>query len=324
MSYAIAVLAAVVGLAGDDPTIVEQLQAEAKALQSTVETPLARAFLDATAKLPPGEARVVFRERGKTCYTEEEAMQLPEAEHAALERLEIDDGTYYTTKYGSPLAYVRTLEIDGKAGLESVEGKRVADFGYGTVGHLRLLAGLGADARGVDVDPFLRALYSQRQDQGPLGKGRVTLVDGHWPGTTAVRTEIGDGIRLFTSKNTLKRGYIHPEREVDPRRLVHLGVSDEEFCRAVYESLEPGGLFVIYNLSPAQNPPDKPYKPWADGRCPFERELLEKIGFEIVAFDVEDHGAARSMARALRWHEGENGMDPERDLFAHYTVMRKP
>ena len=78
---------------------------------------------------------------------------------------------------------------------------------------------------------------------------------------------------LVLSKNTLKRGYIHPERPTEDRKLIKLGVDDRAFVQAVYDMLEPGGLFLIYNLCPAQAPPDQPYIPWADGRCPFDRRL---------------------------------------------------
>jgi len=54
----------------------------------------------------------------------------------------------------------------------SVDGKRILDFGYGTVGHLRLLASLGADMVGVEVDPLLRALYSAPGDQGAIARAR--------------------------------------------------------------------------------------------------------------------------------------------------------
>ena len=50
--------------------------------------------------------------------------------------------SYYTTKYGSPLAYSRPIDLLGQAGLQDVSGRKILDFGYGTVGHLRLLAGM--------------------------------------------------------------------------------------------------------------------------------------------------------------------------------------
>jgi hypothetical protein len=132
---------------------------------------------------------------------------------------------------------------------------------------------------------------------------------------------VGGGYDVFVSKNTLKRGYIHPEQQVDPRMLVHLRVDDETYVRAVFDLLKPGGFALIYNLSPAPAKEGEPYKPWADGRSPFTRELYERVGFAVVAFDLDDSAAAREMGKALGWAEG---MDLEKDLFGTYTLLRKP
>jgi hypothetical protein len=192
-----------------------------------------------------------------------------------------------------------------------------------------MLASLGADAVGVDVDTLLPALYSRPEDTGeihggPGPTGRVTLVHGQFPADEEVNRKIGEGYDLFISKNTLKNGYLHPERPADPKRLLHLGVDDEAFVRALFRILKPGGQVMIYNLYPAQAPPDKPYIPWADGRCPFPRSLWESAGFTVVAFDVNDDDAARAMAHALGWDAGEGAMDLRKDLFALYTIVEKP
>src|SRR5262249_53062441 len=155
---------------------------------------------------------------------------------------------------------------------------RILDFGYGTIGHLRLLAGLGAEVTGVDVDPMLRALYSAPEDQGIVKsrrgrEGRLRLIDGQFPADKTVKTLVGEGYDLIISKNTLKRGYVHPERPVDPRRLLGLGVADDTFVKALYDALKPGGRVMIYNICPAPSPPGQPYKNWADGRCPFAKEV---------------------------------------------------
>ncbi|MCB9645114.1 MAG: hypothetical protein H6730_00735 [Deltaproteobacteria bacterium] len=115
----------------------------------------------------------------------------------------------------------------------------------------------------------------------------------------------------------LKRGYIHPEQEVDPNKLVHLGVEDAAFLQAVQEALRPGGLFLIYNICPPPNAPGKPYVPWADGRSPFSKAALEAAGFEVLAFDVDDNGPMRRMGKLLDWP------DVDRDFFAEYTLARK-
>ena len=149
----------------------------------------------------------------------------------------------------------------------------------------------------------------------------VKLVFGQFPAEAATVSEVGTGYDVFISKNTLKRGYIHPEQQVDPRMLVHLRVDDETFVHAMFDLLKPGGFALIYNLCPPPAEPGKPYIPWADGRSPFPRELYERIGFAVVAFDLDDTAAAREMGKALGWGES---MDLEKDLFGTYTLVRKP
>ena len=138
-----------------------------------------------------------------------------------------------------------------------------------------------------------------------------------------VAVEVGEKFDLFISKNTLKNGYIHPAQPVNPRMLVHLGVDDTSYVRAIARILKPGGFAMIYNLSPAPAPPDKPYIPWADGRCPFPRELWEAEGFRVIEFDRDDGPAARAIGHALGWDQGSRPMDLEKDLFAHWTLVRK-
>jgi hypothetical protein len=165
-------------------------------------------------------------------------------------------------------------------------------------------------------------MYADRD--GAFGSGTLRTVDGRWPTDGSVRAAVGDGYDLFVAKNVLKRGYIHPARPVSPKLTIKLGVDDEAFLRAVFALLEPGGRMMIYNLAPAPSPPDKPYVPWSDGHSPFARELFERVGFRVIAFDVDDTTAARAMARALGWDRGPDAMDLEHGLFALYTVVQRP
>ncbi|HKQ49846.1 MAG TPA: hypothetical protein VJZ71_17360 [Phycisphaerae bacterium] len=303
------------------------IRAEARAAVKLVQTELARSFLAAADDLSPPTPRTIYRDQKRKYITAAQFAALPAGEQKDLSPIEVTEDLYYTTKYGTPLAYVRPLEILGREGVKSFARTRTLDFGYGGIGPPRLFALLGADAVGVDVDPLLPVLYSQSEDQGPVrdrdGKiaGRVTLLHGHWPGDEKVRKAAGNGFDLILSKNTLKNGYLHPERPVDKRMLVDLGVSEEEFVKALFDSLRPGGHVMIYNISPAPAPPDKPYIPWADGRCPFPRKMLEAAGFRVLKFDEDDSKAVREMARAFGWDTGEHPMDLENDLFAHYTLL---
>lgn len=308
---------------------LKTFQAEAVSVRPLVKSRLARSFLDAVDHLPVPPARSLYQDAEKRYILPDDVVWQSEEQKARLVPKPVTDELYYCTKYGTPLAYVRMIDLLGQAGVDDVKGKRILDYGYGTVGHLRLLASIGAEAVGVDVDPFLAALYCREDDQGKItvdGKeaGRIALVNGRWPGDKTAALRVGGKYDLIISKNTLKNGYIHPEREVDKRMLIDLGVSEEKFVKALYDALRPGGHLMIYNICPAPAPPDKPYIPWADGRCPFSRKLLESAGFNIIALDRDDSKAVRDMARAFGWDKGSYAMDLEKDLFAHYTLLQRP
>jgi hypothetical protein len=312
------------------PSAAEQITNDAKAIESMIKSDAARRYLASTVELPEMPARVIYRDKERTkAFSAEAYAKLTPEEQAGLEKRETNAVFYYETGYGTPVIYARPLDLLAEKGFNDFNGKRVLDFGYGAVGNLRLLALSGADAVGVDVEPVLPALYDRPEDQGPVKaqdgrQGRITMVHGQFPYDPAVRKAVGEGYDLFISKNTLKRGYIHPERPAPDKYLVHLGVDDESFAQAMFAVLKPGGYAMIYNLCPAQAPADKPYIPWADGRCPFERTLLEQVGFEVLEFDKDDTAAALDWFVALGYDQGKGRADLAKDLFAHYTLLRRP
>jgi hypothetical protein len=303
---------------------LDGLRSDARALEPLAATPLARAFLHATAAQPPVSPRVVWVDAAtRAAWSDASASRLPPERRGTLTRRELDASFYWETNYGSPLSYVRAVDVLAGAGVDGLAGKRVVDFGYGTVGQLRLMAALGADAVGVDVDPMLAALYSAPGDQGVLGPGRVTLVTGRWPAVPDVRAAVGDHLDVFLSKNTLKRGYVHPALAVSPARHFDLGVDDATFLAALRDALVPGGVVLLYNVCPAPAAPGAAYIPWADGRSPFDRAAWEAAGFDLRELDRDDTPAIRRVARLLRWDVGEDAVDIERDVFATYTLARR-
>ncbi len=312
------------------PSFVQTMRREAEAMRPHVTTPIGRSFLDATADLPAIAPRTLYRSADKTTYwTDAEFDELPEDARRDLEKIDGTEEFYYTTKYGTPVSYARPIDLLGAAGFESAAGKKILDFGYGTIGQLRMIAGMGAEAVGVDVDPLLPKLYSRAEDQGwVFGRsgrtGSVRIVHGRFPAEENAAQAVGGGYDLILSKNTLKNGYLHPSRPVDKRRLIDLGVDEETFVKTLNKILKPGGRVMIYNLCPAPSPADQPYKPWADGTCPFPRSMWESAGFRVIAFDVQDNEAARAMGQAMGWDQGESAMDLENDLFAWYTLVEKP
>ncbi|HWD37560.1 MAG TPA: hypothetical protein VG944_01815 [Fimbriimonas sp.] len=300
---------------------VDDIRRQADAMLPLVKTQIATEWLKGAAQLPDPTPRTLYR--GTSWLTPAQYEALAPEEKAKVKTVKADATLYYNTKYGTPIAYARAVDLAAQHGLKTLSGIKLMDFGYGGIGQLRLFAIQGAEAVGVDVDPFLPALYSLPEDTGSFEKGSVKLVDGRYPAEEKTREAVGDGYTLIVSKNTLKRGYIHPERPADKRMLIDLGVSDEAFLASVHDALKPGGMLVIYNLCPAPAPPEKPYVPWADGRSPFTKEQYRHAGLKVVAFDVNDDGPIRKVAHAVGWDQGDQPMDTKKDLFAWYTIVRR-
>jgi SAM-dependent methyltransferase len=342
---------------------LDALRRDAAMLKAVAaRTALASEFLDATRTLPDFGTRIIYRNRATNeALSEQEFGDRPENEREGFEKREYDSTFYYSTGYGSPLVYGRVLDVIGTlTGWESLAGKHIADFGYGTIGHLRLMAANGARVTGVDVDPVLRALYSQPEDQGKVMPrdvlpssapttqfGFLNLRFGRfpaeialarsWPQLNAVSIdqEIDEYVRwgilepglrgfdIITSKNTLKLGYIHPKRPVDERRLVKLGVDDEQFLTAIRNSLKPGGYFIVYNISPPQSPPDKDYLPHADGEFPFDIALARRLGFEVLYFNADDKDYLAPWWTTLGYAKADGSEATSPTYFVSLTVLRK-
>ncbi len=318
--------------------VQQQLSNEAAALAPLATTSLGKNFLAAADKLPNVPTRTVYRDDNtREYFSPAEAAALSEERRKKLATIELDEYRYYYTKYGSPLAYVRALDLAAMNGVGDVARTNILDFGYGSIGHLKLLASLGANVVGVDPDSYLDALYSQPSDQGGVGSARgvfrgtsgsITLAHGRWPTTAEVAKKVAGQApyQLIISKNTLKRGYLKPERKAPKNQLIELGVSDEQFLKTVHQSLAPNGLLVIYNLAPKQAPADKAYLPHADPRSPFSAEQFSRAGLEVVAFNVEDHDFVRQMGTALGWDKNDKGEvvnDLNTNLFAMYTIVKR-
>ncbi len=315
-----------------------QISAEAKALMPLAQSEIAQRFLRATDALPSIATRKAYRDDNtRDFFSPTAAEALPEERRKKLAPIDLDEYRYYYTKYGTPLAYMRALDLAATQGITSVKGVHILDFGYGSISHLRLLASLGAHAVGVDPDSYLQALYHQPADQGSVAPapgiyrgpaGSVTLAHGRWPkaGNVAEIVAKGGPYQLILSKNTLKRGYLKPERRANKNQLIDLGVADEVFLKATQQALAPGGFMIIYNLAPKQSAADKPYLPHADARSPFTREQFTKAGLAVVAMDVEDHDFVRRMGAAVGWDKNDKGEvvnDLSTNLFALYTIVRR-
>jgi hypothetical protein len=316
--------------ATDAPKVsaTELITQEAAAIRAQEPSAFAQSLLNGFGCLQaPQPMAIYYNKETRNALSEADAAKMTEAQLAGYTKKDIDDEFYYYTRYGTPVAFVRPVELLGQAGVKSTDGLKLVDFGFGSIGQLHALASVGADVTGVEVDPILPIIYAKEIGKvtrcAASGKGRdgsVSLAFGQFPKNPDVVKKVGKGYDVFISKNTLKRGYIHPEQEVDPRMLVHLDVDDETFVRAVYDALKPGGFFMIYNLHPAPADAGEKYIPWADGRSPFSTETFEKVGFKVLAFDVDDTESARVMGKTFGWGTDE---ELQKTIFGMYTLVQK-
>jgi len=313
-------LAAAPDAGAPPPPVLPEIQRLAAKLATTEKTPWVKRWLEMAKELPPVTPRTYWCAKDKSgCCA-----QKPKGEKRELVERTVDEAYFYA-RIADSLGYARAFEVLAKFGF-TPKGKKLLDFGYGNVGQLAMLARLGADARGIEVDPLLPLAYASTV--GPVTakdgtKGHLAVYDGYFPTDAKLVKAVGTGYALFLSKNTLKRGYIHPQQPVPDKQRIHLG-EDAAFLQAVHDLLAPKGLFFIYNLSPAQAPPGQPYKQMADGVCPFSKKDLEAAGFEVLAFDVVDDGPARAMGHVLEWDQDPSQpWDLKTDLFAWYTLVRK-
>ena len=93
---------------------------------------------------------------------------------------------------------------------------------------------------------------------------------------------------------------------------------------AMAKAPKPGGWLVIYKLhQAAANAAGKPYRPMADGCCPFSTRDLAAAGFETLVRDGVDDRTAHAHGAALGWDKPSINMKLEDDLFALVTLARK-
>jgi hypothetical protein len=306
----------------DPVTGIARMVLEAEAVSGHVDSELARNFLSGAKDLPGPTARAWYFRRkddGVEYRSEAQYQGMSVDERKNWTRRDLTEDIFYNTKYGTPLAYARLLDVAALKGMTNLEGKRVVDFGYGTIGHLRLMASMGAEAVGVDVDPFLDTLYGDPNDTNAK-KGKIELLRGFFPTDGRLVTAMGR-YDVFTSKNTLKKGYIHPSREAKPEQMVSLGVDDETFLKTVFNGLKPGGYVVIYNICGAKAKENEPFNPSAEGENPFPKELWEKVGFKTLAYDEVDSPTIRKMGEAFGWGKPA---ELETTFFSWYSVFQKP
>ena len=282
--------------------LVALLQKQATRLDPLVTTPFVHRFLGATRGLPRIATRSVTHDQ-KT--------------------IEVDEERYYDADVSSPLDYARPLDLVAARGTELGAGAKVLDYGFGSVGHLRLLASLGLDVTGIEVKPVLASYYAAPGDTGAIrafdggAPGQLRMLDGFFPADAKLKAQVGAGYDLVIAKNTLKKGYIHPDRPAPERFLIKLGVDDATFLGAFHDLLKPGGRMLVYNIF-VPVPADQPFKPMSDGRSPFSKAAWEAAGFQVETFDQDDSPEIRTF---LAITGEDDGGPPE--FHALYTLVRR-
>ncbi len=283
------------------PTVLPELRRLATKLEPQVKSPWVKQWLRNVNELKHVEPVTYY------CTKDKQRCAVADPDQGFTPRV-VDD-EYLYARITDPLGYERAFEVLAANGFKPAHAK-VLDFGYGNVGQLLMLTKLGADVHGVEVDGLL-PLASK-----PLLKG-VTLHHGYFPSDAKLVKEIGSGYSLWISKNTMKRGYVHPTEPSGATAQIDLG-DDTALLATIHKQLKPGGLWLIYNIGPKQK---TPYVPMADIHSPWTREQLTAAGFEIVGFDVDDSAAMRAMGHALEWDSDGTNIDEE--FFAMWTLVRR-
>jgi SAM-dependent methyltransferase len=281
-----------------------QIKRIAKKVEGTPRSPWVRAFIKAAQQLPPPPKMTVWHSPDRKTWMSDADAKLNHKTGPFIET-EVDEELYYS-RIADPLGYMRPFDVLAEKGFDP-KGKKVLDLGYGSIGQLKMLASIGAKVTGIEVHPSLPLIYASEKN--------VNIIDGYFGQDPTVAKAAGKDFDLWMSKNTLKKGYVHPDKGSGQ---IDLGPDDAALAQ-IHDMLKKGGLFYIYNFGPTP----KPDVPMSDIRCPWSKEQLEKAGFEVLAFDVDDTAKGREAAKLMEWDVGPDGFDVDHDLFSSYVLARR-
>ena len=97
-----------------------------------------------------GPRRLYHTTDGTRTYTEVELTPLPKASRANFVPETVDEQAYYYGPLGSPLFYMRLLDIVSANVRANLQGRRILEWNYSSIGPLKLLALQGLDAQGIE------------------------------------------------------------------------------------------------------------------------------------------------------------------------------
>jgi hypothetical protein len=287
----------------EPPETLEELRRLAKQLEPEVRSPWVKRWLANVNSLKPVSRATWFCSKDTDVCAEKNPGDF-------IERRIDDDFAY--ARITDPLGYARAFEVLAEAGFQP-SGRKLLDFGYGNFGQLLMLSELGVDVHGVEVDPLLPIAVKRLTPR----KGKLTLHHGYFASDRKLVKDIGSGYDVWLSKNTLKRGYVHPAEPMDPKAQIDLGLDDAKVLRLIHAQLNKGGFFLIYNIGGSPSPS----KPMTDIRCPFAKEALIATGFEVFAYERDDTEKCKAMATSLEWDKEWPALNSE--LRASYTLARR-
>ncbi len=142
------------------------------------------------------------------------------------------------------------------------------------------------------------------------------MLYGYFPQDAALVKKIGTGVDVFMSKNTLKRGYVHPDAETKAKPRIDLGMRDEDAVRMVFGLLKPGACSSSTTLARLQRRLGNRSYRGAMGAAPSPATRTSTPA--VLAYDVDDSKMGRAVAKTLEW-----GSDAE-TIHATLTLVRRP
>ena len=318
-----------------------RLRGMAETIGEIAVSSTSKAFLAAVDDLEEKPRRFVYYDRGlKRVYTQDEYAQLPAPERRGLQLGGVTSLTYYEgqSRRDFPLYTARHLDLalgDTRfADAENVPGMRVFDLQFATPTVGVLLASMGAEVVGVEDDALATKLYNAPSDEGEIDGadgapgGSLNLVFGNWPGDEDVRREVGGGFDLILIDSTLFKGtyFRPPPRGIGtiPVPPPELGASPEQYVDALYQALKPGGRVFFTARTIPQSRQRMAYRPDLDGRFPFERDVVDRAGFRVIAWGQDDSQTLRDLVRRLNSEGINSGAPALAPLYSAYTILEKP